>query len=127
VLFYSCRSIGLAVNGDPYLLAQAVGNLVDNAVKYVPRGGQVSLEIAPHDDRRIGIVVTDNGPGIPDGEKAHVTDRFYRGHSSAGTRGIDLGLSVVEAVARLHEGSLTLTDNDPGLVASLRMPAAPAC
>jgi signal transduction histidine kinase len=116
---------GLTVNGDPYLLAQAVGNLVDNAVKYVPRGGKVSLRIAPCDDGRIEIAVADNGPGIPDGERLRVTDRFYRGRSSAGTSGIGLGLSVVEAVARLHEGRLTLTDNDPGLVASLRMPAAP--
>jgi signal transduction histidine kinase len=117
---------GMAVNGDPHLLAQAVGNLVDNAVKFAPRGGRVSLRIAPSNDGEIEIAVADNGPGIPDGEKAQVTRRFYRGHSSAGTSGIGLGLSVVEAVARLHEGSLTLSDNDPGLVASLRMPAAPA-
>ena len=117
---------GLAVNGDPHLLAQAVGNLVDNAVKYAPRHGKVSLRIAPCDGGRIEIVVADNGPGIPDCEKPQVTRRFYRGCSSAGTSGIGLGLSVVEAVARMHEGSLTLTDNDPGLVASLRMPAPPA-
>jgi signal transduction histidine kinase len=116
---------GLAVNGDPYLLAQAVGNLVDNAVKYVPRGGQVSLEIAPQDDGRIDIVVADNGPGIPNGEKTQVTQRFYYGSSSAGTSGIGLGLSVVEAVARLHDGRLTLSDNHPGLAAFLTLPAAP--
>ena len=115
---------GRAVSGDPHLLAQAVGTLVDNAVKYAPRHGTVSLRITPCDERQIEIAVADNGPGIPDGEKAQVTQRFYRGHSSAGTSGIGLGLSVVDAVARLHEGSLTLTDNDPGLVASLRMPAA---
>jgi len=116
---------GMAVNGDPHLLAQAVGNLVDNAVKYAPRYGRVSLRIAPWSDGWIEIAVADNGPGISSGEKAQVTQRFYRGPSSAGTSGIGLGLSVVEAVARLHEGSLTLTDNDPGLIASLRMPAAP--
>lgn len=114
---------GLAVNGDPYLLAEAVGNLVDNAVKYAPNRGKVSLRIAPCDDGQIEIAVADNGPGIPDGEKTRVTDRFYRGRSSEGTNGIGLGLSVVEAVARLHQGSLALTDNDPGLVASLRVPA----
>jgi signal transduction histidine kinase len=116
---------GMTVNGDPHLLAQAVGNLVDNAVKYAPRCGRVSLRIAPSNDGGIEIAVADNGPGIPDGEKTQVIRRFYRGHSSAGTSGIGLGLSVVEAVARLHEGRLTLTDNDPGLVASLRIPAAP--
>jgi signal transduction histidine kinase len=117
---------GLTVNGDPYLLAQAVGNLVDNAVKYAPRGGKVSLQIAPCNEGQVEIVVSDDGPGIPDGEKSHVTDRFYRGHSSAGKSGIGLGLSVVEAVARLHDGRLTLSDNHPGLTASLRLAAAPA-
>jgi len=117
---------GMAVNGDPHLLAQAVGNLVDNAVKYAPRCGRISLRIAPCDDGWIEIAVADNGPGIPEAEKVQVTRRFYRGPSSAGTSGIGLGLSVVEAVARLHEGSLTVADNRPGLVASLRMPAAPA-
>ena len=116
---------GLAVNGDPYLLAEAVGNLVDNAVKYLPRQGKVSLRITSADDGWIEIAVADNGPGIPDGERTQVTSRFYRGQSSAGTSGIGLGLSLVEAVTRLHEGSLALTDNDPGLVASLRIPRAP--
>jgi signal transduction histidine kinase len=116
---------GLTVNGDPHLLAQAVANLVDNAVKYAPHGGKVSLQIAPYAKEQIEIVVADNGPGIPDQEKTHVTDRFYRGRSSAGKSGIGLGLSVVDAVARLHDGSLTLSDNHPGLTASLRLPAAP--
>jgi len=109
----------MAVNGDPHLLAQAVGNLVDYASN--TRHGVAELACAWRNGE-IEIVVTDNGPGIPDGEKARVTDRFYRGRASAGTSGIGLGRSVVEAIARLHEGSLTLTDNDPGLVASLRMP-----
>ena len=80
----------MAVNGDPHLLAQAVGNLVDYAVKYAPRCGRVSLRMA-HGE--IEIVVTDNGPGIPDGEKARVTDRFYRGRASAGTSGMVSGLA----------------------------------
>jgi signal transduction histidine kinase len=116
---------GLAVHGDPHLLAQAVGNLVDNAVKYAPRHGQVGLRVVSRDDEQIEVVVADNGPGIPDDEKTRVTDRFYRCQSSAGTSGIGLGLSVVEAVARLHDGSLQLSDNYPGLTASLRLPTAP--
>jgi signal transduction histidine kinase len=124
VIFTVDAESGLAVNGDPHLLAQAIGNLVDNAVKYAPRHGNVGLRVAPCDQGRIEIVVADNGPGIPDCEKSRVTDRFYRGQSSAGTSGIGLGLSVVEAVARLHDGSLQLSDNHPGLTASLRLPAA---
>jgi signal transduction histidine kinase len=112
---------GLAVHGDPHLLAQAIGNLIDNAVKYAPRYGKVDLRVFSRDEERIEVVVADNGPGIPDGEKTRVTDRFYRGQSSAGTSGIGLGLSVVEAVARLHNGSLKLSDNHPGLTACLRL------
>ena len=122
VVFTVDAPSGLAVQGDPHLLAQAIGNLVDNAVKYVPRCGKVGLRVAPCDQGRIEIVVSDNGPGIPDGEKTRATDRFYRGQSSVGTSGIGLGLSLVEAVARLHEGCLTLSDNNPGLTACLRLP-----
>jgi signal transduction histidine kinase len=116
---------GAAVFGDPHLLAQAVGNLVDNAVKYTPRHGRVLLGIAPAEDGRIGIVVADNGPGIPQDEKSRVTQRFYRCSRRDGQAGIGLGLSVVDAVARLHDGRLVLADNGPGLIASLELPAAP--
>jgi signal transduction histidine kinase len=111
-----------SVNGDPHLLAQAVGNLVDNAVKYIPCGGEVSVRIARADAGWIEIVVADNGPGIAEPEKGLVTGRFYRCRREVGETGIGLGLSLVDAVARLHQGSLILTDNHPGLVATLRLP-----
>lgn len=123
-LFLVDAPSGLMVNGDPYLLAQAVGNLVDNAVKYTPLHGKVSLQIAPCDDGWIEVVVADNGPGIPDADKPRVTERFYRCEGSCATAGIGLGLSLVEAVARLHDGRLSLADNHPGLIASLKLPAA---
>lgn len=114
----------LAVNGDPHLLAQAVANLVDDAVKYAPSRGVVSLRVAPTDDGQIEIVVTDNGPGITDAERPRVMQRFYRCRASGGKAGVGLGLSVVDAVARLHDGNVALSDNRPGLVAALRLPAA---
>ena len=113
----------LTVNGDPFLLAQAIGNLVDNAVKYAPVGGTVALTLARRTDGQAEIAVADNGPGIPDLEKSRVTQRFYRGDASRGTPGIGLGLSVVAAVAQLHGGVLSLMDNRPGLNASLILPA----
>jgi signal transduction histidine kinase len=116
---------GLAVSGDPYLLAQAVGNLVDNAVKYAPERGTVSLRIVPDGDGWITIAVADNGPGIPEAERSRVTQRFYRCASDGMQSGIGLGLSVVAAVTRLHEGQLVLGDNHPGLRADLRLPTAP--
>jgi signal transduction histidine kinase len=115
---------GLVVDGDPHLLAQAAANLVDNAVKFTPCNGTVSLRVGRSDDRRIEIVVTDSGPGIAEAEKTRVTERFYRCRSNNAPDGMGLGLSVVEAVARLHEGLLELSDNNPGLVATLRLPAA---
>ena len=117
---------GSTVNSDPYLLAQAMANLVDNAVKYTPRHGTVSLRVAPDDAGHIDITVADNGPGIPEAEKPRVTERFYRCKGSNEAEGIGLGLSVVEAVARLHEGGFSLNNNHPGLVAKLWLPAAAA-
>ncbi len=66
---------GFGVFGDPYLLAQAIGNLVDNAVKYGRSGGAVALQLLRRADGGIEIVVADDGPGIPDIEKALVTER----------------------------------------------------
>jgi signal transduction histidine kinase len=106
------------VHGDPLLLAQAIANLVDNALKYGPRNGTIAVT-TENDDGRVEVAVADRGPGIPDGEKANVTERFYRGDASRGTPGVGLGLSLVAAVARLHGGKLELSDNQPGLRARL--------
>jgi signal transduction histidine kinase len=113
---------GIAVRGDPDLMAQAIGNLVDNAIKYSPREGRVALRITSAAQDQVDIAVVDTGPGIAESDKGRVTERFYRGNRAAGTEGIGLGLSVVDAVARLHGGTLSLSDNGPGLVAVLRLP-----
>jgi signal transduction histidine kinase len=111
----------LVVRGDPFLIAQAVGNLVDNAIKYTPAGGTITLS-ATRRDGECAITVADSGPGISAVERAHAVERFYRGDASRGTPGVGLGLSLVSAVARLHGGSLELDDNQPGLVATLVLP-----
>ena len=107
------------VAGDPLLLAQAIGNLIDNALKFSPQNGRIAVATAQRRDGAIEISVCDNGPGIPDAEKARVAQRFYRGDASRGTPGVGLGLSLVEGVARLHGGALELADNRPGLRATL--------
>jgi signal transduction histidine kinase len=107
------------VNGDPSLLAQAIGNLVDNAIKYAPAGSPIDIQIISPAEDLVEIIVGDKGPGIPDVEKVRATERFYRGDSSRGKAGVGLGLSVVASIARLHAGALILADNDPGLAASL--------
>jgi signal transduction histidine kinase len=112
--------------GDPVLLAQALGNLVENALKYAPEGGTIAVS-AHHPQRDVvQIVVADNGPGIHEDERPRVVERFYRGDVSRGTPGVGLGLSVVSAVARLHGGALLLADNRPGLRATLQVAVSPA-
>lgn len=108
------------MQGDPLLLAQAIGNLIDNALKYVPESGRVTVEIARRDGS-VEITVADNGPGIADAEKPKVTQRFYRGDLSRNTPGVGLGLSLVEAVARLHGGTVAFEDNQPGLRARMTL------
>ena len=112
----------LAAVGDPVLLAQALGNMVDNALKYAPLRGAIAISARRLDDTNVEIVVADNGPGIPAHERTRVIERFYRVDTSRGTPGVGLGLSVVSAVARLHGGTLTLADNHPGLRATLTLP-----
>jgi signal transduction histidine kinase len=107
------------VAGDPVLLAQAVSNMVDNALKYTPPDGSITVDISQRNDGMTEIAVADNGPGIPDAEKPKATERFFRGDASRGSPGVGLGLSIVEAVARLHGGTLHLTDNHPGLRARM--------
>jgi signal transduction histidine kinase len=123
----ACVSSGEPVlSGDPLLIAQALTNLVDNALKYGQPNGTVAIGVAQRPDQSIEIFVADDGPGISDAEKVKVVERFYRGDTSRGTPGAGLGLSLVAAVAKLHGGSLELKDNDPGLRASLILVPLPA-
>ncbi|MBV8166146.1 MAG: HAMP domain-containing histidine kinase [Alphaproteobacteria bacterium] len=114
---------GTSVLGDPTLLAQAVANLVDNAVKYTPAGGRIVVAL-DRVEGAVRIAVADSGPGIAEPERARAVERFYRGDASRGTPGAGLGLSIVAAIARLHGGSLSLDDNRPGLAAALLLPQA---
>jgi signal transduction histidine kinase len=105
----------LRVSGDPILLAQALSNLIDNALKYTPENGAIEVTLRRRADGRAEIAVTDDGPGIDDSEKAKVVERFYRGDASRGTPGVGLGLSLAQAVAKLHGSTLELSDHGPGL------------
>jgi signal transduction histidine kinase len=111
----------LRVSGDPILLAQALSNLIDNALKYTPENGTIDVTLRRRADGRAEIAVTDNGPGIDDSEKAKVVERFYRGDASRGTPGVGLGLSLAQAVAKLHGSALELSDRGPGLRVVLAM------
>jgi signal transduction histidine kinase len=115
------RADPVRVWGDPVLLAQALGNLVDNALKYTPEGGSIEMSVRDRGGGSVEVAVADSGPGIPAADRRKVIERFYRGDASRGTPGVGLGLSLVEAVARLHGSALELADNAPGLRACLRL------
>jgi signal transduction histidine kinase len=120
---------GLVIAGNRELIGQALANLIDNAFKYgdALNGAQarVSLDAWRADDH-IRIAVADRGAGIPDAERAHVLDRFVRLEEARSRPGFGLGLSLVNAVVRLHQGSLRLSDNGPGLRVEISIPAARA-
>jgi signal transduction histidine kinase len=105
---------GLTVVGDRDLLFQAVANLIDNVLKHVPSGGSVTVT-SRCSPSGVDIVVADNGPGVPADERIRVLERFYRLDASRTKPGAGLGLSLVAAVAKLHEATLSLSENHPGL------------
>ncbi len=109
------------IDGNRSLISQALANLVDNAIKYTPSGGQVVVTALETPDG-VELRVADTGPGIPPDERARVVERFVRLDASRNAPGTGLGLSLVAAVARLHEARLILQDNKPGLRAVMRFP-----
>jgi signal transduction histidine kinase len=114
---------GLTVEGDRELLAQALINLIENAQRHTPRGTVIRFTLASAGER-ILIQVADNGPGVPKSDLDRVTRRFARLESSRNTAGHGLGLSLVTAVAKLHGGWLVLKRTEPGLSATIDLPAA---
>lgn len=109
------------VRGHRQMLAQALSNLLDNAVKYTPPGGRIQLALRAEGGRAV-ISVADSGPGIPEGLRTRVLERFVRLDESRTQPGNGLGLSLVKAIADHHGAQLELGDNLPGLVVSLRLP-----
>jgi signal transduction histidine kinase len=103
----------LVLLGDPSLLFEAVGNLVENAIKFTPAGGRIVVR-AFAAKGRIGVSVSDTGPGIPEAERDAVLRRFHRLEKSRHTAGSGLGLSLVAAVARLHGLDLRIESANPG-------------
>lgn len=116
---------GIVFTGDEELLTQMLANLVENAIKHTPPGSTISLELGNGEERK-SAVVADDGPGIPDDERARVFEQFYRLDRSRTTPGQGLGLSFVAAVAQLHDIAVRLEDNRPGLRAVVDFGGRPA-
>lgn len=111
----------IAVHGDRELLTQMFANLVENALRHTPSGTAIFVQL-----QRVGgrprFTLSDDGPGIPPDEREHVFRRFYRLDASRSTPGSGLGLSFVAAVAKLHDATISLEDNEPGLRVVIAFP-----
>ncbi|HUL99789.1 MAG TPA: HAMP domain-containing sensor histidine kinase, partial [Mycobacterium sp.] len=124
------------VFGDAAGLSRAVLNLLDNAAKWSPPGGSVSIRLAQVDPSHAELVVADHGPGIPPSERELVFERFYRSASARAMPGSGLGLAIVKHVVMKHGGVLRIEDTVPGgqppgtsihvLLPGRPMPTAPA-
>ncbi len=110
---------GAVLSGHRELLAQAIANLLDNAIVHTPAGTRITLRLDQR-PKGIALAVEDDGPGVPADERARLVQRFYRGNASRTTPGNGLGLSLVQAVAELHGGSLAL-GAAPGFAATLHL------
>jgi signal transduction histidine kinase len=117
---------GVTVRANRELIGQALVNLVENALKYARpadgQAGKITVGLR-RDGTRMLIEVGDNGPGIPEEDRARVVERFVRLEKSRTEPGSGLGLSLVAAVARLHGGSFRIEDNGPGVRAVIDLPA----
>jgi two-component system sensor histidine kinase MprB len=118
---YDADVAPVTVRGDPSRLDRAVANLLDNAGKFTPPQGRVSVVL----DAGGTLQVIDGGPGVPPEALPHVFDRFYRADEARGMPGSGLGLAIVKQVADTHGGTVSLTNRPGGgAVASLRLPVA---
>jgi signal transduction histidine kinase len=121
----------LSVRGNREFLAQALANILDNAVKYTPAGGAIMLRVRRRSSGEIEFSVTDTGPGVPEADRERVVERFVRLENSRSQPGAGLGLSLVAAVAEAHGGRLELAEGPgkvgemgPGLRVALVLPRA---
>jgi signal transduction histidine kinase len=111
----------LVIQGDQDMLSQAIVNLIENAFRHCPSGTQITV-ISGRDDVGVFVKICDDGPGIPKTEYEKVLRRYYRLEKSRASMGSGLGLSLVSAIVRAHNGTVALHDNAPGLCVTLCFP-----
>ncbi len=102
------------INGDRQSLIQAISNLIENTMRHTPQGAAVEIRVRST-ARRVELVCSDTGPGIPEALRAAMLEPFKRMDESRSRPGSGLGLSIVAAVARQHDATVSLDDNRPGL------------
>ncbi len=135
----ACEDVGLSfssdiraghlISADRGLISQAVSNLVENAIKYTPKGGAIHVSLLRNKEGRTEISIVDDGPGIPEGSRQRVKERFVRLDVSRSEPGSGLGLALVDAIADLHRATFALEEGRksgdglrPGLSARLTFP-----
>jgi two-component system sensor histidine kinase MprB len=111
---FDVQSVPWQVYGDASALSRAVLNLLDNAAKWSPAGGQVGVRLTQVDSWHAELVVADHGPGIPPEERLLVFERFFRSTSARALPGSGLGLAIVKQVVLKHGGVLRVEDTVPG-------------
>lgn len=110
-----------SIKADANLLFQTLANIVDNAVKYTPKKGIITLSLTS-DEVNVYIDITDNGIGVEASEMPKLFQRFYRADQSRNVKGNGLGLSLVSAVIARHHGAIQLLQNSPGLKVAISLP-----
>jgi signal transduction histidine kinase len=116
---------GLTVSADPNRLPQALANLVDNAVKYTPRGGELAIS-GWRENGEIALSVKDTGIGIAPVELEKIWERLYRTNEARSQRGLGIGLPVVKAIMQAHHGRVTVASKpNDGSVFTLYLPVIP--
>ncbi|MEQ1706504.1 MAG: ATP-binding protein [Rickettsiales bacterium] len=109
----------VTISGEKNLLTQAFTNILDNAIKFTPKGGKIDIYCEQKEDV-IDVIIADNGVGIPPDYMDKVFEKFFRLEQSRHTKGNGLGLSLVDAIAGIHNAEVILSDNSPGLRVCLR-------
>ena len=114
----------VVLRGEAGQLRQAVGNLLDNAIKFTPAGGTVQVALQ-QEAGWVTCVVTDDGSGIPETDLPHLFSRFYRGRNATAQPGNGLGLAIVQAIAAAHGGTVGAENTHRGARFTLRLPQEP--
>ena len=123
--FHADIDPGVTILGDRNLIALAVSNLFENALKFTPSGGQVSVSLTQGGARHT-LTVADTGPGLPPEFAEQAFDRFARAPRDLGVPGHGLGLALVQAVALRHGANLLLPDSEKGFVIKIGWPSVRA-
>lgn len=121
---FLCEVEYLNMSFDPVKISKVMSNLLSNAFKYTPHGGEISVHLYGEDDY-VCICVADNGQGITDEDKKHIFERFYQAAQKQESTGSGIGLHIANEYVHLHKGVISVTDNLPkGSIFTFKLPMA---